>query len=88
MNWSPNYQMSSCDYLKTLPQYITIHAQYRKTPDAIDYAVDLYTICFIISHNVVKEPLAYTSMWHSAHTMQACMHISVHFKYECVLCYL
>ena len=80
--------MSSCDYPKTLPQYITIHAQHRKTPYAIDYAVDLYTMSFIISNNVVKEPLAYMSMWHSAHTMQACMHIYVHFTYECVLCYL
>ena len=91
MNWSPNYQMSSCDYPKPLPQYITIHActaTTRKTPDAIDSAVDLYTISFIISNNVVKEPLAYMSMWHSEHTMQACMHTSVHFKYECVLCYL
>ena len=66
----------------------SMHSYYQKTPNAIDSAVDLYTICFIISNNVVKGPLAYTSMWHSAHTMQACMHISVYFKYVCVLCYL
>ena len=37
-----------------------MHSYYQKTPNAIDSAVDLYMISFIISTNVVKEPLVYT----------------------------
>ena len=63
INWCPNYQTPGCDYPKFHPQYITIHAQLlhiRKTPDATDSAVDLYTISIIILTNVAEEPLAYT----------------------------
>ena len=38
----------------------SMHSYYQKTPDAIDSAVDLYTISIIITTNVAKEPPVYT----------------------------